>query len=246
MPSRRRAVSWCVSRFLVDYSIRVSSNLAKPIKPAQIQQIMKDPDVNPNEQGQESPGSTAPSLLAQVKARDPRSWQRLVSLYGPLVYSWARRAGLQASDAADIVQEVFRAVATHIAGFERTRGSGSFRAWLATIARNKINDYWRRRAHTPQAQGGSEAQGVLLQLPAEESTDSVEAASDIGGLLSVALELIRSEFEERSWQAFWRVTVEGRLPGDVAAELSMSVNSVYVAKSRILRRLREEFGDLIE
>jgi RNA polymerase sigma-70 factor (ECF subfamily) len=206
---------------------------------------MKGPDVNPGGERSESPGSTAPSLMQQVKARDPRSWQRLVNLYGPLIYSWSRRSGLQASDAADIVQEVFRAVATHIGGFERTKG-GSFRAWLATITRNKIHDHWRRRANAPAAAGGSEAQGRLLQLPAEESGDSADGSGDMGGLLRVALELIRSEFEERSWQAFWRVTVEGRLPSEVAAELAMSLNGVYVAKSRILRRLREEFGDLID
>src|SRR5437660_8124409 len=111
-----------------------------------------------------TPGSTASHLLEQVKANEAPAWQRLAALYTPLVYSWARRAGLQTEDAADVVQEVFRAVFTHIANYQHEPRRGSFRAWLWTISRNKLNDHWRRQQRQPRAAGG-DAQERLLQLP---------------------------------------------------------------------------------
>lgn len=209
--------------------------------------VMKDPDVNTlGGENSEVPGSTASSLLELVKANDPIGWQRLVRLYGPLAYSWCRRLGLRADDAADVVQEVFRAVLLHVADFQRDQGAG-FRAWLWTIARNKVRDHWRRQSVQPEARGGSDAQQRLLELAAVDDEEPPSTRSgDRGNLLHGALNLIRSEFEERSWQAFWLVTVEGRRPAEVAEDLNMTVNAVYVAKSRILNRLRQEFGDILE
>lgn len=192
------------------------------------------------------PGSTALSLVERVKARDPAAWQRLVAVYGPLVYSWARRSDLQAEDAADVVQEVFRAVVTHIDRFRQDRPGDTFHGWLWTIAQNKIRDAWRRREQQPRAAGGSGPQRRLLDMPdpaAGPSSSDILGPVDNAPLLRGALDLIRAEFEERSWQAFWRVTVEGQRPADVAADLHMTPNAVYVARSRILRRLREELGD---
>jgi RNA polymerase sigma-70 factor (ECF subfamily) len=194
-------------------------------------------------EGSAAPGSTASQLLAQVKANEGPAWRRLAALYTPLVYSWARRAGLQTEDAADVVQEVFRAVLTHIGGYEHRPRQGSFRAWLWTITRNKLNDYWRGQQRQPQAAGGTDAQQRLLQLPELTSESEEEPAGAGGMVLRRALELIRGHFEERTWQAFWRVTVEGRSPADVAADLGMSLNAVYVARSRVLAYLRQELGD---
>jgi RNA polymerase sigma-70 factor (ECF subfamily) len=192
-----------------------------------------------------TPGSTASQLLAQVKANEGPAWQRLAALYTPLVYSWARRAGLQTEDAADVVQEVFRAVLTHIGGYEHGPRPGSFRAWLWTITRNKLNDHWRGQQRQPRAAGGTDAQQRLQQLPDLDPDSAVEPAGTGGLVLRRALELIRGHFEERSWHAFWGVTIEGRSPADVAADLGMSVNAVYVARSRILAYLRQELGDEI-
>ena len=191
------------------------------------------------------PGSTASSLVEQAQAHDPAAWRRLVALYGPLVYSWARHSGLQAEDAADVVQEVFRAVVAHIGHFRRDRPGDTFRGWLWTVTHSKLCDHWRRQEVQPRAAGGTEAQRRLLEVPDLPASATTEAPTpaEAGGLLRRALDLIRSEFEERSWQAFWRVTVEGQRPADVAADLNMTTNAVYVARSRILRRLREELGD---
>lgn len=205
---------------------------------------MKGPNVPDNSDARPGwPGSTTSSLLQLVQAHDAKGWQRLVSLYGPLVYSWSRQTGLQAEDAADVVQDVFRSVAQHIGTFHRN--SGGFRAWLRTITRNKVTDHWRRRGGQAHAAGGSEAQRLLLEVPADESTSDYRP-SEIGAVFHQAMRLIRSEFEEKSWKSFWAVTVEGRPAATVAAELGMSLNALYIAKSRILQRLRQEFGDLIE
>jgi RNA polymerase sigma-70 factor (ECF subfamily) len=194
----------------------------------------------------EATGSTSWSLLERVKAQDQAAWGRLVELYNPLVYGWCRRAGLQAADAADLGQEVFQAVARKIADFRRDPAGGSFRGWLRVITHNKLRDFIRARQARASAAGGSDAYELLMQIPADGPEESAEEATEASLLYQRALELLRTEFEERSWQAFWRVVVEGQWPEDVARDLQMSVNAVYLAKSRILRRLRLEFADLIE
>jgi RNA polymerase sigma-70 factor (ECF subfamily) len=163
------------------------------------------------------------------------------------VYVWCRRAGVSEPDAADVSQEVFTAVARHIADFRRDRPGDSFRGWLWTITRNKVRDHWRRVAVQAKAAGGSTALQLMHQV-AESPVSEPEADGDDqpGDLYRRALELIRSEFEERTWKAFLMVTVEGRLPADVAADLGTTPGAVYIAKSRVLKRLREEFGDLLE
>jgi RNA polymerase sigma-70 factor (ECF subfamily) len=196
--------------------------------------------------GAGSSASPSPSLLLRVRSQDGEAWRRLLRLYGPVVYAWCRRAGLQPADAADVGQEVFAAVARGLATFRRDRPDDSFRGWLYGITQHKLSDHWRRRAGQPQAEGGSIALDRLAQLEAAESSSSGDGATgDRGRLLRRALDLVRPEFAERTWQAFWRVTVEGQTAADAAAALGMSVNAVHIAKSRVLRRLRAEFGDLL-
>ncbi len=192
--------------------------------------------------------ATSRSLLERVKADEPQAWDRLVTLYAPLVFQWCRSWGLREQDAADIFQEVFQAVAAHIGTFRKEREGDTFRGWLRTITRNKVHDYFRRRGREPEGVGGTDAQARLAELPApsvhEDSNLSEERAER--GLIAHVLDLIRAEFAERTWQAFWRTAIEGRSAPEAAAELSMSAGAVRVAKSRVLQRLREELGDLIE
>jgi RNA polymerase sigma-70 factor, ECF subfamily len=205
---------------------------------------MVDERTNPGgEEGRSSTG-TSRSLLDRARARDPVAWERMVALYAPLVLGWCRGWGLREDDAADVFQEVFRTVAARLDGFRRDRPGDTFRGWLRTITRNKVTDHFRRCRREPSAVGGSEAQFRLSQVPATvpaDETGSVDAAE--GGLLRRALEVIRDEFEPRTWQAFWRTAVDGRAPADVAAELAMTPGAVRVAKSRVLHRLRAELGD---
>ena len=196
----------------------------------------------------EGVGRTSSSLLDRVRAQDQAAWERLVHLYSPLVYRWCCRAGLQTADAADVGQEVFRAVVSHMADFRRDGAGDSFRAWLRTITRTKLLNFFRAQGPGNPAAGGSEAQRLLYEVPAKELDDPGPEgqAEETRILFRQALDLIRSEFNEQTWKAFWSVVVEEQPPADVAADLQVSTNVVYLAKSRILRRLREEFADLLD
>jgi len=188
------------------------------------------------------------SLLVRVKAREPRAWERFVALYGPLVYHWCREAGLQASDAADVGQEVFWAVAQGLEGFRYEPGRGTFRGWLRRITQHKVRDFIRRAEEQARGVGGSDVLKLLERVLAPDGDDR-EGIDDLGErqvLYLQALEMVRAEFEEKSWAAFWRVAVEGERAADVAGELGMSTNAVYVVRCRILARLREEFAGLID
>lgn len=199
-------------------------------------------------EGSQPSSTTSRSLLERVQSDEPAAWDQLVSLYAPLVYQWCRGWGLREQDATDIFQEVFQAVAVHIGGFRRQRAGDTFRGWLRTITRNKVHDYFRRRGREPEGVGGSEAQAQLAELPAPQPAEDSSLSEQHGerALVARALELIRREFAERTWQAFFRTAIDGRSAPEVAAELSMSAGAVRVAKSRVLQRLREELGDLIE
>lgn len=194
------------------------------------------------------PGATSLSLLGRVRHGEPEAWEKLVDLYGPLVYGWCRQSGLPSDDAADVVQEVFAAVASHVGRFRRDRPGDSWRGWLWTIARNKIIDHFRRLAKQPHAPGGTDAQRRLAQVPAQPPEIVATTGGDSpkgNGTEHRALELVRAGVEPRTWQAFWRVVVDEQPVADVAQELGMSVRAVYEAKYRVRRRIRQELEDLI-
>jgi RNA polymerase sigma-70 factor, ECF subfamily len=199
--------------------------------------------------GKERSSSTAThrSLIEGARARDAAAWERLVTLYAPMVLTWCRAWRLGPDDAADVFQEVFQSVATHLDGFRRERPGDTFRGWLRAITRNKVNDHFRRATREPAGVGGSEARAFLMEVPGaippEEELATDEASGD---LLHRALEMIRGEFEPRTWEAFWQTAVEGRAATDVGADLGMSPGAVRVAKSRVLQRLRTNLGDLLE
>jgi RNA polymerase sigma-70 factor (ECF subfamily) len=194
------------------------------------------------EAGAGASATTSMGLLEGAKHHEPEAWRRLTRLYGPLLYHWCRRAGLQPPDAEDIVQEVFLTVANKITTFARAQPGGTFRGWLRGILRNKIGDWLRRRKGREQELDGAEAERYLCATPEREAEEAADAAA-LGSLYRRALALIRAEFEERTWLAFWRVVVEGQSATDVAAGLEMTRNAVYLAKSRILRRFHEVLGD---
>jgi RNA polymerase sigma-70 factor (ECF subfamily) len=190
--------------------------------------------------------STPHSLLVRVRAHDLVAWHNLIELYGPLVYQWCRREGLQDADAADVGQEVFRSVAAGIDRFRRDRPGDSFRGWLWGITHHKLQDHWRRQTAKPPAEGGSIARQRLDQLAAQPDSDSSyqPAPNEMENVLRRALELVSNQLEASTWKAFWRVAVDGRTAAEVADEMGMTVGAVYVAKSRVLARLREELRDL--
>ncbi len=194
------------------------------------------------------PSSISSTLLDQLRARRPEAWQRLVLLYGPVIYRWCRRSNLAGEDAADIVQEVLAAVLVHLPGFRRDRPQDSFSGWLAAITRNKVREYYRRRQGRAEARGGSTALRQMAEVaqrgPSEERIQPDDQAAAC--LSRRVLEVIRAEFEDRTWQAFWRVSVGLESAAHVAADLAMSVAAVYKAKSRVLARLRQVLSELPE
>lgn len=187
---------------------------------------------------------TPRSLIDRARAKDPVAWAGLVDLYAPLVLRWCRRWDLGDADAADVLQEVFLAVAGHLAGFRKERPGDTFRGWLRVILRNKVHDHFRRLGREPGGEGGTEAQQRFDRLTGPEPADEEveEAAEHL--LFRRCCDLIRAEFQDRTWRAFWGTAVEGRPAGEVGAELGMTAVAVRVAKSRVLQRLREALGDL--
>jgi len=187
---------------------------------------------------------TSLSLLDGLRTKEPDAWRRLVALYGPLVVAWCWQQGLQAADVDDVAQEVFQVVLRRVPEFRKEQAEDTFRGWLWTITRHKIGDHWRRKAAGPNAVGGSEMHEQLEQLPVSESAWNRDASSELSvGLHQRALDLVRQQFEEKTWRAFWLVVCESRRPGDVAQELGISLNAVYLAKSRVLNALRETLGE---
>jgi RNA polymerase sigma-70 factor (ECF subfamily) len=190
-----------------------------------------------------SPSDTSLSLLARAKVNDVQGWQKIVDLYSPLVFFWCTRSGLRREDAADVLQNVWQAVAGHLSQFQRKR-DGAFRGWLWTITRNKLNDHFRLRAHEPAGAGGSTAQQFFQAVPEQEPESYVaeSTADGSGDVLRRTLDIIAADFEPRTWRAFWMAAVEAQSAQTIADALHMSLDAVYQAKARVLRRLREELA----
>jgi RNA polymerase sigma-70 factor (ECF subfamily) len=186
------------------------------------------------------------SLLDRIRANDPVAWQRLVGLYQPLVLFWCRRRGVRPNDTEDVAQEVFAAAAAGLSGFRRDRPGDTFRGWLSGITCNLVRLYFRRNQGRVLAEGGSDA-WEQLQNVADPLTGPVPGEeTEIGLLYQRALDEVRGEFEERTWQAFWLTVIEGRTPAGLAGELAMTETNIRQAKSRVLRRLKQEVGDLLD
>lgn len=178
-----------------------------------------------------------------MRQRDPRQWERFVRVYGMLVYEWCRRAGISQEDAADVTQDVFCSVAEKLDSFRREQEGDTFQGWLWVITRNKVLDHFRRRGKCFLAEGGSSAQHRLNGLP--EVLPAREVEADVRSLRHRALELLRTDFEEKTWRAFWLTAIEHVEPTAVAEKLGMKLGSVYNARYKVTRRLREEFEDLV-
>ena len=186
--------------------------------------------------------STSISLIQRVQRHDPEAWARFSRLYTPLVYRWARRVNLQDADAGDVVQEVFYSVMTSVERYKVDRGSG-FRGWLWGITRNKLLQHQRVGARSPNSLGGSSAHRMVLALPDAPPEELSESLRD---LAKRAAQLIRVDFQPKTWQAFWRVCANDEEPARVAEDLGMSMAAVYTAKSRVLAHLRRELQESME
>jgi RNA polymerase sigma-70 factor (ECF subfamily) len=178
-------------------------------------------------------------------SRDGPAWTQFVDVYAPLVYGYLRKHGLQDADAADLTQEVLRAVAGAAQSLEYDPARGSFRGWLFTVVRNKLRNFHTARRRHEQASGGSDARDWLEEQPGKDDPQAEQWDREYEErLFHWAAEQVRGGFQEATWRAFWQTAVEGRSPSEVGEELGMSVGAVYIAKSRVLARLRQEIGHL--
>jgi RNA polymerase sigma-70 factor (ECF subfamily) len=200
----------------------------------------------------DQPTITSTSLIHRIQLRDEGAWGRFVDLYTPLVWGWCRSFGLQPNDADDVCQEVFAAVSRAITRYEKT---GTFRGWLWQVTRNKVLDHFRSRQRNPQAAGGSDFGHWLGQIP-EVPPDDASVSRSGDPLIARALDLIRNEFEPTSWTAFIRMALEHKSAHETAVELgwttpdglnaAQGAKRVRQAKFRVIKRLRDEFGELLE
>lgn len=188
--------------------------------------------------------TTSLTLLERVRQTgDQSAWNRFVSLYWPLLFAFARRAGMNDNDAADVVQDVFLVLMAELPQFEYDEARKNFRGWLKTITVHKCRERQRRRV-LAAAQGGDD--GGLSGVVDDVAVEAFWEGEYQKHLVARALEIMQTEFEPTTWQACWLTTVEARSTPDVAAELGITVNAVFVNRSRVLRRLREELRDLLD
>ena len=184
--------------------------------------------------------TTPVSLLERLRQPDQQAaWTRFVELYTPLLYHWSKRLGLQESDAADLVQEVFVVLLQKLPEFTYDRRK-SFRGWLRTVLLHKSED---RRRRQPPPPAPHVAATDLLE---ERGPDVLEEVEYRQYLVGRALQVMQRDFQPVTWKACWEHVVADRPAAEVAAELDISVGSVYAAKSRVLRRLRQELEGLLE
>jgi RNA polymerase sigma-70 factor (ECF subfamily) len=190
---------------------------------------------------------TSVSLLDRLVDKDARAWDQLVSLYTPLIQAWLRRQAAPTSDDQDLVQEVLTVVLRRLPEFEHNGRPGAFRAWLRSITVNCLREFWRSKRLRPLASGGSDFQQWLDQLSDSSSVLSRlwDREHDVH-VMKRLLERIEPEFAASTWQAFRRVGLEGAEPEVVAREVGISVNAVFIAKSRVLARLRQEAQGLVD
>jgi RNA polymerase sigma-70 factor (ECF subfamily) len=186
--------------------------------------------------------TTSASLL--VRLREPNqsdAWSRFVALYTPLLFTWARRVGLNDTDAADLIQDVFTVLLQKLPEFTYDRHR-SFRGWLRIVTLNKWRENRRRKSPLPLADGDADLNGVPDPAP----EDAFWEAEYRRHLVARAIQLMQEDFEATTWKACWEFVVSGRPAAEVASELAVSVDVVYSAKSRVLRRLREELDGLMD
>jgi RNA polymerase sigma-70 factor, ECF subfamily len=195
--------------------------------------------------------ATSITLLQRLRTHEPDAWTTAVQLYSGLMYSWCLRCGVTTSDVDDLVQQSFAQAAEKLGQFRREAAGDTFRGWLRTVTVNLCRMHFRKLGKTPMASGGTEALQRFLNVidsHDEESPplDADEERREQVLLMSRAMELVRNEFEAKTWELFWRVAVDGRATQQVAEEFSVSTASVRKAKSRVLFQLKQRFAELLD
>lgn len=188
--------------------------------------------------------TTSWTLLEGIRRHDEASWSRFVDIYGPLIYSWCRRRGLDEDQSADVMQEILRRVAVGILSFRKENPGDTFRGWLRIVSNHCIIDCIRELNRRPRALGGTDMVIRLNELPASEP--EADERAEVLLIARRALALVRTDYEPLTCKAFELTVLEGLPPVDVAKQLGISAAAVRQAKYRVLCRLREELAGLEE
>jgi RNA polymerase sigma-70 factor (ECF subfamily) len=200
------------------------------------------------DRGELAMSETSASLLDRLRvAPDGDDWTRLVDLYTPLIRAWLARQGLPRQEADDLTQEVLTVLVRRLPDFERQPRPGAFRRWLRTITVNCLRDHWRASKVRPRATGDSDFRETLEQLEDPDSGLSRQWEQEHDQHVArQLLEQIRPRFEPTTWEAFRRFALLGEPADQVASALGLTPNAVFIAKSRVLARLREEGAGLLD
>lgn len=188
---------------------------------------------------------TSISLIDRAREKVPDAWFQLTTIYTPLIRNWTRRAGMREHDSADITQEVFRRVSQNLSEFRKNAPGDTFRGWLWTITRNECRQWYRKQQRVGEvAFGGTDAMNRMAALSdwvaREDATEELPPDPDTESqLIRRAADLIRQDFQTRTWTAFWRSAVEGHTTDEIAADLDMKPGAIRQAKLRVLKRFRE-------
>lgn len=189
---------------------------------------------------------TRRSLLVRLReSTDDVAWAEFIGIYDPLVYRLARRRGFQDADARDLCQEVLRTVARAIDQWDPDPEKGTFRGWLFRIARNLMLNYLNAQKRHPKGTGDTDFQELLAAKPAVDPEDSTLFDMEYKKIVfHRAADSIRHEFTDSTWQAFWRTGVDGLGVPQAVEELRISAGAVYIARSRVLARLKERVKEM--
>lgn len=187
---------------------------------------------------------TQPTLLLKIRdADDSAAWEQFVRLYTPLVFAFCKQRGLQDADASDVAQEVMKTVAQSIERFDYNRRKGTFRGWLFTVTRNKLLKFFTKLQKQPQGTGRTTIHTQLEQTPDAQETEIWNLAYQ-KRLFQWAANEVKSEFSEKTWDAFWNTAVKNQNSQETAKALSMSLGAVYIAKSRVISRIRQQIESI--
>lgn len=189
--------------------------------------------------------ATSYSLLDRLKnRRDAQAWQQWLAVYEPWLRGWLRRHRLQAADCDDLLQNVLMVVSQKLPGFVHNGQPGAFRAWLRTILVNQVRYFWRTGRHRPDQPDEPPVWLDLLEDPSSELSRQWDLEHD-QQLVRRLLAAVRPDFQPRTWEVFRLLVLEDRPAAEVARACQMELNAVYVARSRVLARLRQELNGLL-
>lgn len=191
------------------------------------------------------PPLTRASLL--VRLRDPNdvtAWKEFVELYASIIYGFARKRGLQDADAADLMQEVLRSVSSAMGRLNYDPAKGTFRGWLYSITRNKIYTFLEARSRQARGAGDDSSQQRMEEIPSKTGDSNEWDQEYERKTFAWAVDRVKHEFQPATWKAFWLTAVDGISPKEVGQQLGMTPGAVYVAKSRVIARLRDEIAQL--